>query len=79
MSRLPPYLRDDNGKQIRATIKYFMEKREKGAAELARAANMGESTYYKYFKKPGDFKLDQLIRIADSLKITVSELLNGVK
>ena len=64
---------DETGKQIRVAIVTAETMRSISRAETIRRSGMSQANFYKAWKDPSLFRIGQLIRIYDFLKVPEPE------
>lgn len=77
MPRLKKAPIEEQNIEIAARIKYSLTKATVTLDKLALAAQITRNTLYHRLKNPGDFRLEELRRIASKLGVSVLYLLGG--
>ncbi len=77
MPKVKQYFKPQPYIKVTATIEYKMKYLEMSTTDLAERALISAPTLYKRLKKPEDFKLCELSRIARVLEISDVDLILG--
>jgi hypothetical protein len=75
MPKLRVSIEEQQNREIIAKIRYGMSKQQVTHGELAEAARMTKETLWHRYKKPDQFRLDELRRVSIKLHIPLVELL----